>query len=170
MAYESMSTFSRTTVRTDRKSLIIALMLSFAGSMLPGCAHREREIRRALRDALLQQRLGRAKAIVKKNPKLIDAKGPQNWTVLHDAVQRFDSSAFDFLIANGANVNARDKSGWTPLHMAVKYGRRKMAEVLIANGAELNTKERRGRTPLDIALLYNRYDLAQLLRKHGGHE
>jgi ankyrin repeat protein len=169
MAYRLMPAFSGTAVRANRKGLLVALMLLFAGSMLPGCAQDQREIHRALR----HHQLDRARAILKKNPKLVNAKGSQDWTPLHEAIQRFDYNTdvvFDFLIANGANVNAKDKWGWTPLHMAVKHDRNKKVEVLIANGAELNPKERRGRTPLDIALLYNRQDLAELLRKHGAVE
>lgn len=168
MAYSLRSTFLRTAAKTS-KALITILILFFASSVACGCAREEPNINMELK----QHRFERAKSILEKNPKLIDARGPQDWTPLHQAVQRFDydtESAFEFLIANGADVNAKDKRGRTALHMTVKCGRKKMVEVLIANGAAVNPREYRGRTPLDIALLYNRHDLAELLRKHGGHE
>jgi ankyrin repeat protein len=46
------------------------------------------------------------KLLVRKNPELINQKGPQNWTPFHFSVEGSYAAIVEFLIARGADVNA----------------------------------------------------------------
>ncbi|MCU0862978.1 MAG: ankyrin repeat domain-containing protein [Planctomycetes bacterium] len=64
----------------------------------------------------------------------VDARLPQDRTVLHEAAERGALAVVDWLLQHGADVSARDYRQTTPLQLAA--------------GAELNATDSTGRTPL----------------------
>jgi ankyrin repeat protein len=79
----------------------------------------------------------------------VNAKNPNGWTPLHQAVKAGKLSEVQRLIQAGADVNAKNPNGWTPLHMAVEEGLIEITLELRKAGADPNIKDRDGNRPSD---------------------
>jgi len=88
-------------------------------------------------------------------------------TLLHSVVRDDNTSAVEFLIKNGANVNAEDKYGLTPLHESAISKTNESAELLIEHGADLDARDEDDETPLHVATSHESYGIAMLLIKKG---
>ena len=97
----------------------------------------------------------------------INARGKDDETPLHAAVEEEREEIAELLISKGADVNAMADDGSTPLHWVKS---KDVAKLLIANGADVNATDEKGKTPLYHALgsNLNRGTLAAMLRQHGG--
>lgn len=102
-------------------------------------------------------------ALLKKDPKLVNACDKDGATPLHHAVAGGHQAIVEFLLSHKANVNARKKDGVTALHVACALGRKEVAEVLITHGADINAKDAKGRTPLSLAQDNGHPAVAQLI-------
>jgi uncharacterized protein len=109
----------------------------------------------------------RVKALLAKDPKLVNAANPKGSTPLHFASKGGYTDIVNVLIAAGANVNARNKGALTPLHVAAMVGNLKIVEVLLSKGAEMNALDVAKKTPLQYAIMNNRKDVAAYLKKRG---
>jgi hypothetical protein len=117
--------------------------------------------------------LAKARALLKRNPQLVNAKGLLGLTPLHCAAQFGHRDVAELLLASGAKVNATDSDGETPLHWAARSGHKDIAELLLASGAEVNAKNHDGETPLHLAEVWGEThsganEMAEMLRQHGG--
>lgn len=91
------------------------------------------------------------KALLAKNPALLNVKNVRGSTPLHLAAINPDASAIEVLLAAGADVNAKDEEDFTPLHMAAFHRQADYALLLLEAGADVNAKTVSGRTPLSMA-------------------
>lgn len=91
------------------------------------------------------------KALLTKEPGLLNVKNVRGSTPLHLAAINPDPSAIEALLAAGADVNAADEEGFTPLHMAAFHRQADYALLLLEAGADVNAKTVYGRTPLSMA-------------------
>lgn len=91
------------------------------------------------------------KALLAKEPTLLNVKNVRGSTPLHLAAINPDPSVIDVLLAAGADVNVADEEGFTPLHMAAFHRQADYALLLLEAGADVNAKTVYGRTPLSMA-------------------
>ena len=69
--------------------------------------------RQRVRQALVERRFADAEKLLRRSPKLADARDPRGCTLLHDAPS---ADAVRSLVARGADPNAQNLAGATPLH------------------------------------------------------
>lgn len=91
------------------------------------------------------------KALLAKEPQLLNVKNVRGSTPLHLAAINPDASVIEALLSAGADVNVTDEEGFTPLHMAAFHRQADYALLLLEAGADVNAKTVYGRTPLSMA-------------------
>jgi len=115
--------------------------------------------------------LATVRKLLKKDPKLIQARDTDGSTPLHCAVWKGHLPVVEFLLTAGADVNAENKNdhwGTTPLHAAAHANQRAIAAMLLEHGANIKKKNLNKRTPLDETTFHNASATAKLLREKGG--
>jgi ankyrin repeat protein len=140
-----------------KKQLALCIALCFLTIWLAGAE---------VHDAALNGDLSSIKALVAKDPALLNAVNNNGRTPLHLAVSRGHLEMAAWLIKKGADVNLREASfQLTPLHLAVWGGHLETALMLLKNGADLQAREKDNET----ALYYvkNNLPLAKLLVSRG---
>lgn len=90
-----------------------------------------------------------AKAMLKKNPALADAKDESGQTPLHVAAQMGDVEVVELLLQSAKDINVQDETGVTPLHLA---SQKDVAELLLAKKANVNARNNMDQTPLHYAV------------------
>jgi len=92
--------------------------------------------------------LSELKAMAAERPGLINEPAPHPlWggtpQPLHVAIERGETSIFDWLLASGADIDGAKAAydGWTPLMLALHHGRRTMTEALLQRGAAVGLPE-----------------------------
>ena len=111
-----------------------------------------------------------AKAILNRDPTLLQSKDWGNLTPLHLAVVHDHEEMVDYLLAAGADVNAKTSTGITPLHEAAQNGNKQITQLLLQHAANVNAVDQQGWTPMARALKWGHPEIAAILRQHGGHE
>ena len=91
-------------------------------------------------------------------------------TLLHDAVDKSQMEAAEYLLTKNCDINAATTDGRTALHMAAQHGDIPMITLLLSHGAEINPADNKGWTPLDRATKWSHADAVAYLRAHGGQE
>jgi len=154
----------------NRKRLIAALLVMFAGLMVTGCAP---AFRGEFEDAIYKGDLVAVKSILVEKPGLVNAedRNPTR-TPLSVAIVAGHTDLAKLLITKGAKVNRETRTVDTPLHFAAEYGNKEVAELLIAKGANVNAANGiDGRsalgTPLHYAVLFNKKEIVELLIAKG---
>ena len=105
------------------------------------------------------------KALLTRDPSLVQARDGDQKTPLHLAAWDDDAEIVTLLIAHGADLNARhsiNKS--TPLHYAKEPA---VARLLIQAGADLRAENSSGRTPLKHAVSTGDLDLIDVYLEAG---
>ena len=92
----------------------------------------------------------------------VNAKGLDDWTALHIAVNENYDQVLLVLLENGANIEANTSIGRTPLHLAALRGHRKIFEILLSAGAKLNPQDKEGNTPLHFLSENGHADLLKM--------
>jgi ankyrin repeat protein len=112
--------------------------------------------------------LGQVKAILEKNPDLLNVRGEYDRTPLLQAAFSNQTDVFRFLLEKGADFSLPDKEGFCPLHFVVFNGKRDLADLLISKGASIdsNTNVIKA-TPLHVAVFEAPKDLVELLIAKG---
>ncbi|HOL64090.1 MAG TPA: ankyrin repeat domain-containing protein [Accumulibacter sp.] len=85
-------------------------------------------------------------------------------TLLMQAVQRDNTSLFDYLLKQRARVNTRNRNGETALSLAAYRGKLPFAQRLVDAGADVNLY---GWPPLIYAAFNGHVDIADFLLKRG---
>ena len=124
-----------------RTTMLVALFVLAVGASYSAPIH----------DSSGKGDLAKVKALVAKDPKLVNLKDPKGATPLHFAVAGGQKAVVEFLLSKKADVNAKKNDGVTPLHVAAAMGRIEIAKLLIAKGANKDAVDSKGRTPLTLA-------------------
>jgi ankyrin repeat protein len=107
------------------------------------------------------------KALIEKDPELVNAKDKDGRTPLHWACRGVHLEVVKLLVDKGADVNAEDSNKIIPLHSLAVRNSAAVIEILTAKGAHVDAKDYRGNTALHYAAIYNAADAAALLVKKG---
>ena len=110
----------------------------------------------------------RVAALLKQDPKLVNARDSGGKAALHWAALYGQAKVAALLVAAKADVNLLDADGFTALHWAAMFDKSDVAGVLLTNKADFNLKVAKfGWTPLRLAVLHNHLATAELLLKAG---
>ena len=119
-------------------------------------------------DAVKAGDLAKVKALVEKDPGIVNAKNPGGQTVLFATVSFGQLEIAEYLISNRANVNEKSNFHMTPLDVAcVRNAPLAIVRLLVEKGADINfVSEYLGR-PLDLALDTENVALIDYLKSRG---
>lgn len=107
-------------------------------------------------------------ALLKQDPKLINARDGDGKTALHWAALYGQKKLLELLLAEKADVNLLDADGFTPLHWAATFNQSDAVKVLLANKADTNLKvEKYGWTPLRLTVIHGHMAAAEALLDGG---
>ena len=107
-------------------------------------------------------------ALLKQDPKLINARDSDGKTALHWAALYGQTKVMELLLANKADVNSLDEDGFTPLHWAATFNQSDAVKLLLANKANMNLKvQKYGWTPLRLAVIHGHMATAEALLNGG---
>ncbi|MGA2532436.1 MAG: ankyrin repeat domain-containing protein [Candidatus Aminicenantales bacterium] len=106
-----------------------------------------------LLDAVRAGDVAGVKALVEKNPKIVNEPNRNGATILFAAVGYRRLEIAEYLISKGADVNVRNNFQTTPLHLACGNGLpAEFIKLLTEKGADVNAVAKYSGTPLDLAL------------------
>ena len=120
-----------------------------------------------IHDAALKGDLAAVKALLAKDPALLNAKGHNEKAPLHWAAQGGHVKIVKYLLAKGAAIDELNIQKETPLVYAAEGGHLQLAELLIAKGAKVNIKTAMEASPLHYALWSGKTAMVKLLLKKG---
>lgn len=109
----------------------------------------------------------RVKYLVEQRHADINAKDPQGYTPLLNAVRRQSMSMVSYLVEHSADVSKPDNDGWTPIMTAAWLDDGELVDYLATHKANLNGKNPAGLTPLGIASEYGKDVAVVALIKNG---
>ena len=111
----------------------------------------------------------KVKALLEKNPALINAQDDAGATPLSRAVIALQPSPelVRLLLEKGSKVEGSAKHGETPLQLAAMRGNKDVVVLLLAHGANFHARNRYGSTVMDFAAFHNRVEVADVLLAHG---
>ncbi|KAL3858016.1 hypothetical protein ACJMK2_012632 [Sinanodonta woodiana] len=97
----------------------------------------------------------------------INEKNAEGLTLLHQAIEKQDTSGALFLIEHQADITIRTPGKETPLQHAIKRHLPVVVDVLCERGVVMNVFDDNGNCPLWQALDSGQEDIAQSLVRHG---
>jgi cyclase len=104
-------------------------------------------------DAVKAGDLAKVKALVEKDPKIVNEKARNGMTVLFAAVANRRLEIAEFLISKGAEVNVQNNFHSTPLDLACgNSAPLELVKLLVEKGADVNAVAKYSGRPLDLAL------------------
>jgi ankyrin repeat protein len=107
-------------------------------------------------------------ALLKQDPKLINARDADGKTALHWASLYGQTKVMELLLANKADVNSLDEEGFTPLHCAATFNQSDAVKLLVANKANMNLKvPKYGWTALRLTVIHGHMATAEALLNAG---
>ncbi len=86
--------------------------------------------------AASKDNVARVKTLLKKSPKLLNARDKDQSTPLHYAVISGKTGVLKFLLSKNAQVNLKRNDGATPLHVAVAMRKKDVINMLVRKGAK----------------------------------
>ncbi|MDQ7821436.1 MAG: ankyrin repeat domain-containing protein [Candidatus Eremiobacteraeota bacterium] len=89
-----------------------------------------------IHDAVRSGDMAKVKAIIEKNPDLVNSPDAEGLTPLHMAAEKGNLPMVEFLVGKGAEIGAKDKKGQTALYLAGKQNHLEVAEFLRKQGAK----------------------------------
>jgi len=98
----------------------------------------------------------RVSYLVEKKHADINARDPQGYTPLLNAVRIMSADMVAYLIEHNADVGRADNDGWTPIMHAAWLDDGGLVEYLAAHKADINARNPAGLTPLGIASEYGK--------------
>jgi len=111
--------------------------------------------------------LDSVKALIEKNPELVDAKDKDGRTPLHWACRGVHLDVVKYIVENGADVNAEDNNKIVPLHSLAARNSAKAIAVLADKGADIDAKDYGGNTALHYAAMSDAADAVEILLAAG---
>ena len=155
-----------------KRSCSPILLLGLICCLSPSCdsyfgSHQDTTLYTEIFPAAEAGDLPKVKALVDKNPNVVNAKGMGGLSPLHLAVLHDRKDVVSYLLDKSANVNARSDAGLTPLHAAAQNGNIVVLGILLDRHAEINAEESQGWTPLDYAEKWEEPEAATFLKDRG---
>lgn len=120
-----------------------------------------------LKQAIRSGDAAKVKALLEKNPGLVNDKDADGRTPLHHALFNGNKEIIDLLVARGADVNAASKRELTPLLIAAYLGHTHAVKLLISKGARVNKIGFNHMTPLLFAVSRGHKEIVELLIAKG---
>lgn len=111
--------------------------------------------------------LEKIKALLEKDPGLLNVLSPVGLTPLHSAAGYGQVDAAAYLIKKGAALDIKDNALRTPLFHAVYRGHRDMVKLLLEKGASHDLKDNLGYSPLRWAAINGQIDIIDALVAKG---
>jgi len=119
-------------------------------------------------DAVRAGDLDKVKALVEKDPKIVNEKGRNGATILFAAIGFRRLEIAGYLISKGADVNVQNNFHATPLHLACLGGAPlEFIKLLSEKGAAVNAVGTYTGRPLDIALDRGDTGVIEYLKSRG---
>jgi ankyrin repeat protein len=152
-----------------------AAMIGLVSLLLAGCAgtltpsHQDPARYTRLDAAVEKCDLDQTKALVEKDPDLVNEQGWGGTTPLQLAAMNGCTEVATYLLEMGANVNAKAEGGATSLHIAAQKGNLALVKVLLLHKADVLAVDDQGRTPEARARQWGHPDTAQFLKDYSKH-
>jgi ankyrin repeat protein len=146
-----------------RKKIAISIMTGFLCLVIATVSAGSDEDNSRLFLAVEKGDLEGAKALLTRNPDLINAHFDDGRTVLMKACERGTRRMVEFLLSRGVNIDAIDNHGDTALMIAAKNENTAIAASLISRGADVQAQDSEGRTALMMAAAQGCKSNAELL-------
>ncbi|WP_294205071.1 ankyrin repeat domain-containing protein [uncultured Chryseobacterium sp.] len=105
------------------------------------------------------------KALMKKNPDIINQPNESGFSPLILACYRGNVDVAKFLIDNVKDVNYKSKEGTALSGMSVKYNK-ELVQYILNKNADPNIADATGATPLFWAVKFGNKELVELLLQH----
>lgn len=118
--------------------------------------------------AVIKGDLEAVKALLAKEPGVIDTQDGRGRTALLEAVVSGKDEIAMFLISRGADVNPGDEHGVNPILMAAYQGKEELVKLLIKEGAAVNAATRSGFNSLHGAAMQGHAAVVRMLIVFGG--
>jgi len=125
-----------------KKRLIAPALIAFAAAALAAGPAQD------VFEALGRRDVQAVKAIIEKDPRLVDARDASLRTPLHYAALGADADLIGWLVSKGAKLELQDDHLKTPLHLAAMGDRPAAVAALVKAGAGLETRDDYLRTAL----------------------
>jgi ankyrin repeat protein len=113
--------------------------------------------------------LAKVKALLEKDPALVNAKDENGRTPLHSAAQGRHLDVLRYLVDKGTGLDALDNNGIAPLHILARSGQTEAARLLIDRGADIDIKDPVKLTPLNMAAESGLEAMVKLLIEKGAN-
>lgn len=121
-----------------------------------------------IHEAARQGDTTKVKALLEKDPELVNAKDKNGRTPLHWAARGVHLEIIRLLISKGVDVNTKDNNNITALHSTASRGHKEATKLLIENGAKMDGKQTEsGWTPLIYATYNGHKEIVNLLLSKG---
>jgi glyoxylase-like metal-dependent hydrolase (beta-lactamase superfamily II)/tetratricopeptide (TPR) repeat protein len=139
-------------IRSYKKSLELNPQNSTARTALEKLSEPAKRFPEIL-DAVKAGDLAKVKALVEKDPKIVNERLPNGTTVLFAAVANRRLEITEYLISKGAEVNIQNNFHSTPLDLACANGAPlELVKLLVEKGADVNAVAKYSGKPMDLAL------------------
>ncbi|HXR20770.1 MAG TPA: quinoprotein dehydrogenase-associated putative ABC transporter substrate-binding protein [Steroidobacteraceae bacterium] len=120
-----------------------------------------------LNNAVLAGDPVRVSYLIEKKHADINARDPQGYTPLLNAVRIMSADMVTYLVEHNADVSRTDNDGWTPIMTAAWLDDGELVQYLAAHKADPNARNPSGLTPLAIASQYGKEVAVVALVKAG---
>jgi len=111
--------------------------------------------------------LARVRALVEKDPDLVNAQDGDKRLALHLAARYGHVRIVKYLIEKGADIDHAAYNKFTPLMLAATFNRRDVVSFLVDKGAKLELKSSFGATALEQAATHNHLAVVRDLASSG---
>jgi quinoprotein dehydrogenase-associated probable ABC transporter substrate-binding protein len=109
-----------------------------------------------LNNAVIADDPVRVAYLLEKKHANVNARDPQGYTPLLNAIRKTSPAMTRYLVEHGADVNLADRDRWTPLMTAAWMDDGDAVRLLAAHKADLRARNPAGLTPLGIAAQYGK--------------
>ena len=129
----------------------------------------QRGARAGILDAASAGDIEAVRALLRKDPKVVNAKDPIGFSPLYHAAEGGHREVIATLLAAGANANdftGNNGWGYSPLLVAAEKGHADVVALLLEHGADVNSKSRSEESALWLAARNGHLEVVEVLLAH----